>query len=128
MEMKTENGVPFLDIFVMRNPNRDHGLQHRVNRKPTNSNLYIHSFSCHSSRIKLRAISSTFLRARTNCDAEFIDQEISLIFDTFLKLYYAENVYFIERSILKLDDVISARKIPHRNLLLSFHLFVMNHQ
>ena len=101
VEHENNGSIPFLDVLVMRN-NFDRP-QFKVYRKPTHSNMYLHSFSSHSISVKLGAINSIFIRAYKICDPQFLEAEIEFIFNTFLKLGYQRN--FIEKSHQKARSI-----------------------
>jgi hypothetical protein len=96
IETEKEKCLPFLDTLIIKNENK---LNFKVYRKPTHSNMYVHSFSNHSDKIKKGAINSIFLRAYKICNATYLKQEINFIFDTFRKLGYDNN--FIQQAHLK---------------------------
>ena len=93
IEWEVDNKLPFLDILVH---NVDGSLKFSVYRKPTHSGSYLHFFSYHPLRVKKSVVSSMFLRAYRVCDNEFIDSEISYIFDSFGKLGYPR--YFLKQA------------------------------
>ena len=93
--------IPFLNVLVMRNSfDRP---QFEVYRKPTHSNMNLHSFSSHSISVKLGSINSIFIRTYKICDPQFLEAEIEFIFNAFLKLGYQRN--FIEKSHQKAHSI-----------------------
>ena len=88
-ENESYNALNFLDVTNHRDSNNS--PRSSIYRKPTHSNLYIHSFSNHTNSVKLGAITSIFLRAYRLCNPEFIGQEISFITKVFSKLRYNYN-------------------------------------
>ena len=97
VENEFNNALNFLDVTIHRDSNNSPRFS--IYRKPTHSNLYIHSFSNHANNVKLGAITSIFLRAYRLCDPEFIDQEIAFITKVFSQLGYDYN--FINRAHYK---------------------------
>ena len=61
VENEFNNALNFLDVTIHRDSNNSPRFS--IYRKPTHSNLYIHSFSNHANNVKLGAITSIFLRA-----------------------------------------------------------------
>ena len=73
----------------------------KIYRKPTHSNLYIHSFSGHSDKIKEAAINNIFHRAYRLCAPQFIDHEIEFSYEIIKNLgyekYFMDNAYYKAR-------------------------------
>jgi hypothetical protein len=85
--MEIEDGhLPFLDIDIYRKT--DGSLGHRVYRKPTHTNLYLHQKSHHHPAHKHSVLSSLVHRATALCDQESITQEL-----TFLTQVFKQNGY-----------------------------------
>ena len=93
VENEFNNALNFLDVTIHRDSNNSPRFS--IYRKPTHSNLYIHSFSNHANSVKLGAITPIFLRAYRLCDPEFIDQEIAFITKVFSK-HCAMNEFIIQ--------------------------------
>ncbi|GJQ78415.1 hypothetical protein Trydic_g22237 [Trypoxylus dichotomus] len=74
MELKKDGQLPFLDVLVNRN--RDGTLGHRVYRKPTDTDRYLHYNSNHHPK-QTRAVIKTLidLVARI-CEPKHIEQEL----------------------------------------------------
>ena len=90
-----ENGqLPFLDVLVRKK--QDNFLEFSVFRKATHSNSYIHYFSSHDNSVKTSTISSMFLRAYRVCNPQFLDDEISRIYEIFSSLFYPK--WFIDKA------------------------------
>jgi hypothetical protein len=68
METEKKGYQPFLDIDIYRKP--DDSLGHRVYRKPTHTNLYLHANSHHHPSNKQAVLSTLVHRARALCDHE----------------------------------------------------------
>ena len=103
-EEKQNETLPFLDTKIHR---YNDTLKFSVYRKSTNKNDFVHFFSGHEERIKSGVVIGFFLRAFRICDAEFLDDEISYIENTFRELKYPYS--FIIRSKKK-AQIISTRK------------------
>ncbi|XP_015124857.1 uncharacterized protein LOC107046694 [Diachasma alloeum] len=71
MEIEEQKSLPFLDVLVHRN--EDGSLGHRVYRKPTHTDRYIHAFSHHYPSQKTSVISSLMYRALTISQPEYLE-------------------------------------------------------
>jgi hypothetical protein len=117
MEMEEEKHLPFLDIDVYRR--QDCTLGHRVYRKPTHTNLYLHLISHHHPSNKHEVLATLMFRARAICDEDSLGQELE-----FLKNSLMENGYSLEQ----IQRVLSRKQKPPRTTkspsrLLSCHMF-----
>ncbi|XP_054709417.1 uncharacterized protein LOC129219122 [Uloborus diversus] len=75
METENDGKLPFLDVLVSR---RDDGsLGHRVYRKPTHTDRYLHKDSNHHPRQKRGVMKTLFVRANRICEPTAIEHEIS---------------------------------------------------
>lgn len=79
MEIKNDRCLPFLDVLVIRN--EDGSLGHRVYRKPTHTDRYLHTTFHHHPSQKNSVISSLMYRALTtsNLDNEIKHLETTLV-------------------------------------------------
>jgi hypothetical protein len=68
MEIEENGHLPFLDIDIYRK--RDGSLGHKVYRKPTHTNLYLHQLSHHHPASKHSVLSSLIHRAHALCDQD----------------------------------------------------------
>jgi hypothetical protein len=76
--MEIEDGhIKFLDIDIYRKS--DGSLGHKVYRKPTHTNLYLHQLSHHHSANKHFVLSSLTHRARALCDQESLAHELEFL-------------------------------------------------
>jgi hypothetical protein len=66
MEIEDDGHLPFLDIDICRKV--DGSLGHKVYRKPTHTNLYLHQKSHHNPANKHSVLSSLVHRAKALCD------------------------------------------------------------
>jgi hypothetical protein len=81
MEIEKEGHLPFLDIDVYRKTNGS--LGHKVYRKPTHTNLYLHHRSHNHTANKQSVLSSLIHRARSLCDQESLPQELQFLTTVF---------------------------------------------
>ena len=65
---------PFLDVMVLRKT--DLRLGHKVYRKPTHTDRYLHKNSNHQPRQKRDIIKTLVDRANRNCEAQFLNTEL----------------------------------------------------
>jgi len=77
MEIEDEGHLPFLDIDINRKT--DGSLGHKVYRKPTHTNLYLHKKSHHHPANKHSVISSLVHRATALCDQESLAPELTFL-------------------------------------------------
>jgi len=68
MEIEEGGHLPFLDVNVYRR--NDGSLGHKVYRKPTHTNLYLHQSSHHHPANKQSVLTPLIQRARTLCDQD----------------------------------------------------------
>ena len=115
--MEIEDGhLPFLDIDIYKK--MDGSLGHRVYRKPTHTNLYLHQKSHHHPANKHSVLSSLVHRATTLCDQESLAPEL-----TFLTHVFQHNGYSHQqiqramkpatRTIKTEDKPISTAYLPY---------------
>jgi hypothetical protein len=84
---KEENGLlPFLDIDIYRET--DGSLGHKVYRKPTHTNLYLHQIPHHHPANKYSVLSFLIHRAHARCDQDSLSQELN-----FLTTIFKHNGY-----------------------------------
>jgi len=86
MEKEEEGHLPFLDIDIYRK--RDSSLGHKVYRKPTHTNIYLHQNSHHHSANKQSVLASLIHRAKALCDQDSLTQELE-----FLTTVFKDNGY-----------------------------------
>ena len=77
--------LPFLDINIYRRP--DGTLGHRVYRKPTHANLYLHPNSHHHPSNKHAVLATLVSRARAICDGDSLEQELEFLKNSLMKNY-----------------------------------------
>jgi hypothetical protein len=81
MQVEEEGHLPFLDIDMYKK--RDSSLGHKVYRKPTHTNLYLHQTSHHHPANKHSVLSSLIHRAKVLCDQESLAPELTLLTNVF---------------------------------------------
>ncbi|XP_072845561.2 calmodulin-lysine N-methyltransferase isoform X3 [Pogona vitticeps] len=74
MEKEREGQLPFLDVMVLRKT--DLRLGHKVYRKPTHTDRYLHKNSNHHPWQKRGIIKTLVDRANRNCEAQFLNTEL----------------------------------------------------
>ena len=101
MELEENMSIPFLDILIMR---RDDGsIGHKVFRKSSHTENYLHADSHHHPAQKLGVLNTLAIRALRICDADHIDEEKKHLVSTFKSLGYKENE--IKREIKKAEKM-----------------------
>ena len=86
MEKEEDGHLPFLDIDIYRKT--DGSLGHKVYRKPTHTNLYLHQNSHHHPANKQSVLVSLIHRAKALCDQDSLTQELD-----FLITFFKDNGY-----------------------------------
>jgi hypothetical protein len=89
METEIDGHLPFLDIDIYRRP--DGSLGHKVFRKPTHTNLYLHATSHHHPSNKQSVLSTLVHRARAICDEDSLQEELSLLKEVFKQNGFSER-------------------------------------
>jgi hypothetical protein len=77
MEKEEDGHLPFLYIDIYRKPNGS--LGHRVYRKPTHTNVYLHHNSHHHPSHKYSVLTSLIHRATAICDQDSLKQELEFL-------------------------------------------------
>jgi len=118
MEIEAEGHLPFLDIDIYRKT--DGSLGHKVYRKSTHTNLYLHQKSHHYPANKHSVLSSLVHRATSLCDQESLAPEL-----TFLTHVFTQNSYSHQqiratkpatRTIKTEDKPISTVYLPYKQI------------
>ena len=81
MEIEEAGHLQFLDIDIYRKP--DGSLGHKVYRKPTHTNQYLHRNSHHHPANKKSVLSSLIHRAKALCDQDSLTQELVFLITVF---------------------------------------------
>ena len=105
IEIEEGGHLPFLDIDIYRKT--DGSLGHKVYVKPTHTTLYLHQLSHHHPANKHLVLSSLIHRAKTLCDQDSLEQELSFLTTVFKNNGYSQQ--HIRRAIF------SARRIAKCN-------------
>jgi hypothetical protein len=87
METEEEGHLPFLDIDIYKKS--DGSLGHRIHRKSTHTNLYIHETCHHNDANKHSVLSSLIKRAKSLCDQDSLAPELTLLTDVFKQNGYS---------------------------------------
>ena len=95
MEIEEAGHLPFLDIDTYRK--MDCSIGHKVYRKPTHTNLYLHQKSHHHPANKHSVLSSLVHRAKTLCDQESLAPELTFLTNVFKQNGYSHQQ--IQRAI-----------------------------
>ena len=107
-EIENDNSIPFLDIFVSRNPT---SFVTSVYRKPTFSGVYTHYESFLPSIYKTNLISTLLFRCYTICSSwSLIDAEVRSINSYMLKNGYPEQI--VDRAISLFLNKLHSKKQP----------------
>jgi hypothetical protein len=85
MEIEENGHLPFLDIDIHK---ADGSLGHKVYRKPTHTNLYIHQLSHHHPANRHSVLSSLIHTAHALCDQNSLSQKLD-----FLNTVFKNNGY-----------------------------------
>jgi len=72
MEKEEDGHLPFLDTDIYRKPGGS--LGHKVYRKPTHTNLYLHQNSHHHPANKQSVLASLIHRDKSLCDQDSLTQ------------------------------------------------------
>jgi hypothetical protein len=86
MEIEAEGHLPFLDIDIYRKT--DGSLGHKVYRKPTHTDLYLHQNLHHYPANKQSVLAPLIDRAKAVCDEDSLTQELE-----FLTTIFKDNGY-----------------------------------
>ena len=89
IEIEKDGHLPFLDIDIYRR--MDSSLGHKVYRKPTHTNLYLHQHSHHHPANKHSVLSSLIHRAKTLCDRDSLAQELNFLTTVFKNNGYSQQ-------------------------------------
>ena len=85
VEREENDCLPFLDTMLHR---VDGKIEYSVYRKACYKHDLIHFFSAHSKRVKQQVVVGFFLRAHRVCSPTFLEAELRLVTDAFVKLKY----------------------------------------
>jgi hypothetical protein len=89
MEIEENGHLPFMDIDIYKK--LDGSLGHKVYRKPTHTNLYLHQLSCHHPANKHCVLSSLVHRARAICDQDSLPQKLDFLTTVFKHNGYSNH-------------------------------------
>lgn len=91
MELEKNGQLPFLDVNIIKKHNR---ISFDVYRKCTNREAYVHYLSSHSEKTKTGIVIGFFLRAFRICDPEYLENEITRIYDAFTRIKYPRQFIY----------------------------------
>ncbi|CAL8110124.1 unnamed protein product [Orchesella dallaii] len=94
-EPDTKPGIPFLDVFIYRKP--DNSLGHKIYRKPTHTNRYLHFTSFHPKAHKISVVDSLVTRAIRISDSIHLQEELDFIVEKLQENGYPKD--FIKKRI-----------------------------
>ncbi|OXA56044.1 hypothetical protein Fcan01_09800 [Folsomia candida] len=77
MEQEINNSLPFLDVLIHKK--EDGTLTHKIYRKPTHTNQYLHFESYHHPSQKIAVIDTLTTRALRLCDTESVKDELNFV-------------------------------------------------
>jgi hypothetical protein len=89
MQTERDAHLPLLNIDIYRKPDRS--LDHRVYRKPTHTNVYLHAKSHRHPSNKQAVLSTLVHTARALCDHERLHDELKFLRDTFKRNGYGDR-------------------------------------
>lgn len=91
MELESNNHLPFLEILLIKKP--DGYLGHRVFRKSTHMDLYLHSASHHHPSQKIGVLKTLAMKPYWICDEENLGPKLDHLCDIFrLKGYSSKQI------------------------------------
>ena len=89
MEIKENMSIPFLDILIMRK--EDGSIGHKVFRKSTHTENYLHVDSHHHPTQELGVLNTLSIRALRISDADHLNEEKKHLVSTFKGIGYKEK-------------------------------------
>jgi hypothetical protein len=96
MELEENNSIPFLDVLITRK--QDGTLGHKVFRKKTHTDSYLHADSHHHPSQKMGVLNTMATRAARISDKDHLKEEI----DHLTKVF--KNIGYRDRDIAKAMD------------------------
>jgi len=81
LQWKKEGHLPFLDIDIYRKMNSS--LGHKVYRKPTHTNLYLHQDLHHHPANKQPVLAFLIHRTKALCEQDSLTQELEFLTTVF---------------------------------------------
>jgi hypothetical protein len=89
MELEENNSIPFLDVLMIRK--QDGTLGHKVFRKKTHTDSYLHADSHHHPSQKMGVLNTMATRAARISDKEHLEEEINHLTRVFKNIGYREK-------------------------------------
>jgi hypothetical protein len=99
MELEDNNNIPFLDVLMTRK--QDGTLGHKVFRKKTHTESYLHVESHHHPSQKMGFLNTMAIRAERISDKEHLKEEIDHLIKVFKNIGYKYRD--IKKAINKKD-------------------------
>jgi hypothetical protein len=99
MELEDNNSIPFLDVLMTRK--QDGTLGHKVFRKKTHTDNYLHAESHHHPSQKMGVLNTMAIRAARISDKEHLKEEIDHLTKVFKNIGYKDRD--IKKAINKKD-------------------------
>jgi len=99
MELEENKSIPFLDVLIIRK--EDGSLGHKVFRKATHTESYLHADSHHHPSQKFGVLNTLAIRALRISDSEHLDEEKKHLISTFKSIGYKEQE--IKKAIEKAE-------------------------
>ena len=96
-EFEENNALPFLDTLLIRK--QDGSISHKVYRKGTHTEQYLHALSHHHPNQKMGVLNTLFTRALRVSDNDHLDSEIEHLRNVFLSNGY--NIAQINKALEK---------------------------
>jgi hypothetical protein len=97
MELEENKSIPFLDVLIIRK--HDGSLGHKVFRKKTHTDSYLHVNSHHHPSQKMGVLYTLARRATRISDDEHIEQEINHLTKVF------KNIGYMDKDIKKVMKI-----------------------
>ena len=110
MEIEENNCIPFLDILLIRN--NDGSIGHKVFRKKSHTNNYLHADSHHHPAQKIGVLQTLFTRACRISDDNHTDEEITYMKRTFTSLGYNSKSILTAIKKAKSGNIIDKTENP----------------
>jgi hypothetical protein len=112
MELEENNSIPFLDVLMIRK--QDGTLGHKVFRKKTHTDSYLHADSHHHPSQKMGVLNTMATRAARISDKEHLEEEIDHLTRVFKNIGYRDKD--IKKAMNKKDRMTRVQNDQTSNL------------
>jgi hypothetical protein len=112
MELEDNNSIPFLDILMTRK--QDGTIEHKVFRKKTHTDSYLHAQSHHHPSQKMGVLNTMAIREARISDKEHLKEEVDHLTKVFKNIGYRDRD--IKKAIDKKDRRTSAQNDQNSNI------------